>query len=41
MIVWNWKDPDINMSRSLEINASATSYTITVKREPSSEGAGG
>lgn len=41
MIVWNWKDPDINMSRSLEINASATSYTIAVKREPSSEGAGG
>lgn len=41
IILWRWKDPDINMTRSVEINASARRYNIEVKREPDLEGAGG
>lgn len=41
IILWRWKDPDISMTRSVEINASARRYNIAVKREPDLEGAGG
>lgn len=41
IIIWQWKDPDINMIRTLEITASQDSYLIAVKRDPDSEGAGG
>lgn len=41
MLMWRWKDPDINMVRTLEINASQSNYSIAVKRDPDSSGAGG
>jgi hypothetical protein len=41
IILWHWKDPDINLVRSLELTASKDSYLISIKRDPASEGAGG
>jgi hypothetical protein len=37
-IFWRWKDPDINMIRTLELSASKDSFSIQVKRDPDSEG---
>lgn len=41
MLIWRWKDPDINMMRVLEIDASPTNYSIAVRRDPDNSGAGG
>ncbi len=41
MLIWGWKDPDINMMRVLEIDASPANYSIAVRRDPDNSGAGG
>ena len=40
-LYWRRKDPDINFSRYIEVNASKDIYEIIANRDPSSEGAGG
>jgi hypothetical protein len=40
-LYWRRKDPDINFSRYIEVNASKDVYEIIANRDPSSEGAGG